>query len=110
MRKGMLLLFILGFAGSLLGMQSSQSASGNGNPAAELLMKGMQAEDLSGNLGEAVRYYSQAVNTPTDQRVYAAYAQLRLAQISLERGISQVPCSNSRFSSGTTRITPILWL
>jgi len=46
----------------------------------------MAAEESLSTLDDAINYYRQVISLPTDQRMYAAYAQFRLAQIFLKKG------------------------
>ena len=50
-----------------------------------LISAGMNAEDTA-NLDEAARLYRQAINTPAMPRVFAAFAQFSISQISLRKG------------------------
>jgi tetratricopeptide (TPR) repeat protein len=54
--------------------------------AVYLTSKAISAEDNDRNLDNALAYYRQVLTTPSDQRIYAAFAQFRIAQIMLQKG------------------------
>src|SRR5215472_18569894 len=53
---------------------------------AELLQKGIYAQETEGNLDNAILIYRQIVNSAPTQRDIAAQAQYRLAQTLLQKG------------------------
>lgn len=53
---------------------------------AERLQKAIYEQETAGNLDEAIQIYRQIIASSPSQRVYAAQAQLRLAQTLLEKG------------------------
>jgi hypothetical protein len=53
---------------------------------AELLQKGIYAQETEGNLDNAILIYRQIVNSAPSQRDLAAQAQYRLAQVLLQKG------------------------
>src|SRR5215469_15395064 len=53
---------------------------------AELLQKGIYAQETEGNLDNAILIYRQIVNSAPAQRDLAAQAQYRLAQALLQKG------------------------
>src|SRR5205807_9495427 len=53
---------------------------------AELLQKGIFAQETEGNLDNAIMIYRQVVNSAPSQRDLAAQAQYRLAQALLQKG------------------------
>src|SRR5215471_15385613 len=57
-----------------------------GQTAAELLQKGIYAQETEGNLDNAILTYRQIVNSAPSQRDVAAQAQYRLAQALLQKG------------------------
>src|SRR5215471_19188727 len=57
-----------------------------GQTAAELLQKGIFAQETEGNLDNAILIYRQIVNSAPAQRDLAAQAQYRLAQALLQKG------------------------
>jgi tetratricopeptide (TPR) repeat protein len=57
-----------------------------GQTAAELLQKGVYAQETEGNLDNAILIYRQIVNSAPSQRDVAAQAQYRLAQALLQKG------------------------
>jgi tetratricopeptide (TPR) repeat protein len=57
-----------------------------GQTAAELLQKGIYAQETEGNLDNAILIYRQIVNSAPSQRDVAAQAQYRLAQALLQKG------------------------
>jgi tetratricopeptide (TPR) repeat protein len=74
-------------AASACSITSVQSYSSTPhNAAANLVSKGMAAEENLSTLDTAIKFYRQVISVPTDQRMYAAYAQFRLAQIFLKKG------------------------
>jgi tetratricopeptide (TPR) repeat protein len=54
--------------------------------AVYLVSKGISAEEDAGDLNAALAYYRQVLNTPSDQKIYAAFAQFRITQILLQKG------------------------
>jgi len=63
--------------------------------AVYLTSKAISAEDDNGNLDVALTYYRQVLTTPSDQRIYAAFAQFRIAQILLQKGnLAKLPRSS----------------
>jgi hypothetical protein len=69
---------------SIIPVQANSSTPHN--VAANLVSKGMAAEENLSTLDAAIKFYRQVISVPTDQRMYAAYAQFRLAQIYLKKG------------------------
>src|SRR5215471_6896151 len=69
------------FAGALL-----MALPAAGQTAAELLQKGIYAQETEGNLDNAILIYRQIVNSAPAQREVAAQAQYRLAQALLQKG------------------------
>jgi hypothetical protein len=59
---------------------------GAAQTAAELLQKGIYAQETSGDLDAAIQIYRQIVNSAPSQREIAAQAQYRLAQALLQKG------------------------
>jgi tetratricopeptide (TPR) repeat protein len=57
-----------------------------GQTTAELLQKGIYAQETEGNLDHAILIYRQIVNSAPSQRDLAAQAQYRLAQTLLQKG------------------------
>ncbi|HLH44428.1 MAG TPA: DUF6152 family protein [Bryobacteraceae bacterium] len=57
-----------------------------GQTAAELLQKGIYAQETEGNLDNAILIYRQIVNSAPPQRDVAAQAQYRLGQALLQKG------------------------
>src|SRR6516162_3338030 len=57
-----------------------------GQTTAELLQKGIYAQETEGNLDNAILIYRQIVNSAPTQRDLAAQAQYRLAQALLQKG------------------------
>ena len=57
-----------------------------GQNTAELLQKGIYAQETEGNLDNAILIYRQIVNSAPFQRDLAAQAQYRLAQTLLQKG------------------------
>src|SRR5215471_1680584 len=57
-----------------------------GQTTAELLQKGIFAQETEGNLDNAILIYRQIVNSAPSQRDLAAQAQYRLAQALLQKG------------------------
>jgi hypothetical protein len=57
-----------------------------GQTAAQLLEKGVYAQETEGNLDNAILIYRQVVNSGTNQRDIAAQAQYRLGQALLQKG------------------------
>jgi protocatechuate 3,4-dioxygenase beta subunit len=53
--------------------------------AAELLQKGIYAEDTVGDIDAALAVFRQIVKTPSSQRRYAAHAQARIVRCLLEQ-------------------------
>src|SRR6516225_3681932 len=53
---------------------------------AELLQKGIYAQETEGNLDNAILIYRQIVNSAPTQRDLAAQAQYRLAEALLQKG------------------------
>ena len=54
--------------------------------AVYLVSKGISAEEDEGNLDVALAYYREVLTAPSDQKVYSAFAQYRIAQILLQKG------------------------
>jgi hypothetical protein len=54
--------------------------------AAELLQKGIYAQETEGKLDDAIQIYRQIVNSAPDPREIGAQAQYRLAQALLQKG------------------------
>jgi len=54
--------------------------------AVYLVSKGISAEEDEQNLDVALVYYRQVLTTPSDQKIYAAFAQYRISQILLQKG------------------------
>src|SRR5256885_17179162 len=62
------------------------AAPGVAQTTAELLQKGIFAQETEGNLDNAIMIYRQIVNSAPSQRDLAAQAQYRLAQSLLQKG------------------------
>jgi len=62
------------------------AAPGSAQSVAELLQKGIYAQQTAGDLDGAIQIFRQIVSSNPAQRVYAAQAQMHLAQALLQKG------------------------
>ena len=69
-----------------LALAAFLTGSAFGQTAAQLLEKGVYAQETEGNLDNAILIYRQVVNSGTNQRDVAAQAQYRLGQALLQKG------------------------
>ena len=53
---------------------------------AQLVKNALAADESGADADHAIQLYRQVVAIPTDQRVYAAFAQFRIAQLTLQQG------------------------
>jgi hypothetical protein len=62
------------------------ATAGSAQTAAELLQKGIYAQETAGDLDAAILIYRQVISTAGDNRSLAAQAQMRIVGILLQKG------------------------
>lgn len=94
------------FATVILGamVAAGQNQVASQPTAAELLQKGIYAQETAGDLDGAIKIYHQIVDSHPTQREIAAQAQYRLGMTLLEKGMPRLPRRRFRGWGGISRI------